>query len=459
MYEGGARVISQVFLDRMKDLLGEEYPLFERALTEGEEVKGIRVNRAKRKDGTIPKEWAERVTPIAYCDGGYILKDDVRIGQAPEHHAGIFYSQDPGAMSALCALDIEPDWWVLDTCAAPGGKASQAAEKLSSDGFILANEYVSKRAKIIVSNFERLGIPNALVTSMDTETLASLYPEVFDLVVTDAPCSGEGMFRKNDQSQENWSVENVIACAKRQSEILDNAAKAVKAGGYLLYSTCTYSLEENEEVVAEFLERHPDFTLHRVKDKLEEATRDGINIRGIDMSNARRFYPHASAGEGQFVALMKKAGESPKKTTFVYKDSTKPLDKKEREIVSRFFSESLVTPPKGRVAKVGDNIVLISHGCPIPPHSVYMAGVLVGEISGGILKPSHQFFSVFGDSFRIKEDLPQDKVEKYLLGEEIDTASSDKGWCCITYLGVPLGGGKMSSGRIKNHYPKGLRNK
>lgn len=452
-------MISQEFLDRMKEILGEEYPLFLKELTEGEQVKGIRVNRAKRKDGTLPEEWADRVEPIPYCNGGYILEDDIRIGQTPEHHAGIFYSQDPGAMSALCALDIEPQWWVLDTCAAPGGKASQVAEKLSADGFILANEYVSKRAKIIVSNFERLGIPNALVTSMDTEMLAKLYPGLFNLVVTDAPCSGEGMFRKNDESKENWSVENVKACAKRQSEILDNAAKTVKAGGYLLYSTCTYSIEENEEVVAGFLETHPDFTLERVNEPLYNATRDGIDVREFDMSNARRFYPHACPGEGQFVALMKRAGEQGEKTTFVYKDSTKPLDKKEKEIVLQFFKESLISPPQGRVAKVGENIVLISHGCPVPPHSVYMAGVLIGEISGGILKPSHQFFSVYGASFRIQEELSADRVEKYLLGEEIDTESGYKGWCCMTYLGVPLGGGKMSGGRIKNHYPKGLRNK
>lgn len=452
-------MISQEFLDRMKGLLGEEYPLFEKELTEGEEVKGIRVNRAKRKDGTLPDLWADRVEPIPYCNGGYILKEDIRIGQTPEHHAGIFYSQDPGAMSALSALDIEPDWWVLDTCAAPGGKASQVAEKLSENGFILANEYVSKRAKIIVSNFERLGIPNALVTSMDTEMLARLYPGMFDLVVTDAPCSGEGMFRKNDESKENWSVENVKACAKRQSEILDNAAKTVKDGGYLLYSTCTYSIEENEEVVANFLQTHPDFALVRVNEPLYNATRNGIDVRGFDMSDARRFYPHVSPGEGQFVALMKRAGKCEGKTTFVYKDASKPLDKKEKDIVNRFFGESLISIPHGRVVKVGENIVLISHGCPIPPHSVYMAGVLVGEICGGILKPSHQFFSVYGDIFRVKEELSTDRVERYLLGEEIDTESSSKGWCCVTYLGVPLGGGKMSGGRIKNHYPKGLRNK
>ena len=452
-------MISQEFLDRMKEILKEDYPRFLKELTEGEPIKGIRVNRTKMKDGSLPEKWAEKVKPIPYCDNGYILEEDIKIGLTAEHHAGIFYSQDPGAMSALCALDIEPNWWVLDTCAAPGGKASQAAEKLSSDGFILANEYVSKRAKIIVSNFERLGIPNGLVTSMDTEMLAKLYPGLFDLVITDAPCSGEGMFRKNDQSQENWSTDNVKACAKRQSEILSNASKTVKRGGYLIYSTCTYSIEENEEVVAEFLESHPDFTLQRVKDELYNATADGIDVRGIDMSNTRRFYPHMCPGEGQFVALMKRSGESEEKTSFVYKDSAKPLDKKEWETVSRFFKDNLAFTPNGRVAKVGENIVLISHGCPVPPHSVYMAGVLVGEISGGILKPSHQFFSVFGTSFKIQEELTDKKVEKYLLGEEIETESQQKGWCCITYLGVPLGGGKMSGGRIKNHYPKGLRNK
>ena len=453
-------MISEKFLERMKSILGDEYPDFLKELVEGEAIRGIRVNRIKKPDGTLPVFFDDRAESITYCDGGYILRDDIKIGQTPEHHAGIIYSQDPGAMSALCALDIEMDWWVLDTCAAPGGKASQAAERLSSEGFILANEYVSKRAKIIVSNFERLGISGAIVTSMDTEMLSRLYPEVFDLVITDAPCSGEGMFRKNDESQENWSPENVEACAKRQKEILFNAAKTVAKGGYLLYSTCTYSVEENEEVVADFLENHPDFTLERVKDELFNATRGGINVRGRDMSNTRRFYPHICPGEGQFVALMKRRGQRQGKTSFIYKDATKPLDKKEKEIVLTFFTENLIAPPDGRLVKSGENIVLISHGCPVPPHSVYMAGVLVGEISGGILKPSHQFFSVYGRLFRIKEELAgTDRVAKYLCGEEIESTSGDRGWCCITYLGVPLGGGKLSCGRIKNHYPKGLRNK
>jgi len=451
-------MLQDAFLSAMEELLGDEYPSFIEALSH-EAVKGIRVNRIKCPDGELPEACLIDAKAIPYCQNGYILTEDVRIGQTPAHHAGLIYSQDPGAMSALSSLDIEPDWWVLDTCAAPGGKTSQAAEQLSERGFILANEYVPKRAKIIVSNLERLGLKNAIVTSMDTEELARLLPEAFDLVITDAPCSGEGMFRKNDESQENWSIENVAACAKRQSAILENAYKTLAPGGYLLYSTCTYSLEENEAVVAAFLDKHEDMSLQPVKESLRAATAPGISIGGRDMSHARRFYPHLSEGEGQFVALMKRAGEQKKQQTFVYKDSARPLDKREREAVEAFFRESLTEAPGGRVVKVGNNITLISHGCPIPPHSVFMPGVLVGEVVGGILKPSHQFFSCYGKLFRLQIELEGKELEEYLRGAELASDLDGRGWCCICYLGAAVGGGKLSGGRIKNHYPKGLRNK
>jgi NOL1/NOP2/fmu family ribosome biogenesis protein/23S rRNA U2552 (ribose-2'-O)-methylase RlmE/FtsJ len=365
--------------------------------------------------------------------------------------------QDPGAMSALSAVDISPDMWVADLCSAPGGKSSQVAERLGDGGFLLSNEYVPKRAKIVVSNFERLGVRRALVTSLDTSEIAKTWGPVFDLVICDAPCSGEGMFRKSEDAVELWSHENVMLCAERQKEIIENAARLVKGGGRLLYSTCTYSREENEDIVEHLLTNFPEFSLIPVKDKLREATRDGL----APYRDARRFYPHVTPGEGQFVALFKKADDG-SRAEIKIKDDSRPLSKAEEGAVLGFFKENLNEIPGGRLRKVGENIVLIDHDCPIPARGVFMSGTLVGEYRSNILIPSHQLFTVHGKLFKRQVELSEhtDLSEKYLLGEEIDAPDTDmRGYAAILFRGAPLGGGKISNGKIKNHYPKGLRNK
>lgn len=453
-------MLPEGFLIRAKALLGDDYDKFIEALSLPAE-RGIRVNRIKADPSLCSLLLGDGITPIPYCEGGFILEDDRRLGISPEHHAGMIYAQDPGAMATLSALDLPEDAWVCDLCAAPGGKSGQIAEKIPK-GFLLSNEYVPKRAKIVVGNFERLGVKNAVVTSLDTRELSEMFSCVFDLVVADAPCSGEGMFRKNELALTEWSLDNILLCQRRQEYILDNAASMVRSGGRLLYSTCTYAPEENEIVVTRFLERHPEFSIIPVKQALARATADGIrspetDAMGIELT--RRFYPHISRGEGQYIALLEKrdTGESPK---ILYKDTSQPVSRTERQIVDAFLLECMDNLPDGRLAKVGENIVLIPHGCPIPPKSVFMSGILLGEISGGRLKPSHQFFSAYGRLFKRRVSLTQGdaRVEKYLLGEEID-ADIPSGWCAVLYEGAPLGGGKASGGRVKNHYPKGLRNR
>ena len=453
-------MINEIFTERMKKLLGNEYEQFMKSL-ESPPVRGLRVNGIKISPERFFEETKLNLERLSYVTEGAILKDDVTIGNTPEHQAGMIYMQDPGAMSALSALDVCAGWWVIDLCAAPGGKTTQAAAKIGSEGFILANEYVPKRAKILVSNMERLGVMRGMVTSMDTGTIANMFSSVFDLVICDAPCSGEGMFRKSDAAEEEWSAENVLLCTSRQAEILENAKGLVKSGGYLLYSTCTYSEEENEGTVAAFLGANPEFECVAVRDELIKVTSSAIMREGYPegVKHARRFYPHVSRGEGQFVALMRKksTGDMP---IILYKDSTKPLSKNENEIVSRFFREALVKAPDGKIRKHNDNIVLIPHDCPVPANSVFMSGILLGEIRGQLLYPSHQFFSVFGNYFKLCENLlPGDeRIEKYLAGEETQAKeASGSGWCAVKYNGAPLGGGKISGGRIKNHYPKGLR--
>ena len=452
-------MISDKFKEKMKNLLRDEYPLFIETVECGEAVKGLRVNLIKTETESFLDTADFDLEKLSYCDNGFIARGE-GFGRTPEHHAGMMYMQDPGAMATLTALDIKSSWRVADLCSAPGGKSSQIAERIK-DGFLLSNEYVPKRAKTVVSNFERLGVTNAIVTSLDTGELSKLFHEYFDLVVCDAPCSGEGMFRKSEDAIADWSEANILACAERQKEIMNNAYRLVKPGGYILYSTCTYSPEENEGVVSDFLDKHPDFGIVPVKPELRDATSDGLPEYGggrEEMRHTRRVYPHKTEGEGQYIALLKKDG-SGGAPEILFKDASKPLSKDEAIAVNAFMRDNLVSTPNGEVRRVGDSIVLISHGEAVPPRSVFMSGVLVGELRGKLLVPSHQLFSAYGRLFKNRIELTKTdpRVEKYLGGEEIEVPNDVHGWCAVLYEGVPLGGGKASDGRLKNHYPKGLR--
>ena len=448
-------MLPEKFKERIKNILGDEYPAFEAAL-EQPNVRGIRINTTKTSVADFIESTDMTLSPISYLDNGFILDDGEGIGRSAEHHAGMFYVQDPGAMATLAAIEIKEGWQVLDACAAPGGKASQLASAVGEKGFLIANEYVPKRAKIIVGNFERLGIKNAVVTSLDTAKFRDMFSACFDLVLCDAPCSGEGMFRKYDEALTEWSEENVRICAERQKEILSNCAPLVKGGGYLLYSTCTYNTDENEGVVLDFLASHPEFSICPVREELRAATSDGL----MGLTEARRFYPHLTPGEGQFMALLKKDKNSDDLPTILYKERVVLPSKAEMATIESFIKDNFTEKINARFIKSGEQIILLPHSFPIPPYSVFMSGVVLGEIKKNILFPHHQLFSAYGNIMKRRELLKKGdaRVEKYLRGEEIDTKIQDSGWCAVFYEGVALGGGKISGGRIKNHYPKGLRN-
>ena len=453
-------MLPEAFTKRMQKLLGEEYDRFIETFEE-ENVRGVRVNSLKIAPEAFASNKSE-YKKLPYSLDGYILESDEPVGKTPEHHAGIIYMQDPGAMAPLSAIDIDEGSYVLDMCSAPGGKSGQAAAKIGAGGFLLSNEYVSKRAKITVGNFERLGIKNAIVTNLDTTELTRLYRSFFDVVIADVPCSGEGMFRKNEEAVAEWSEENVRICAERQRGILKNAAKLVRCGGRIIYSTCTWSLEENEEIIRDFLIENDNFELIDVKEEIKNVTRPGINLSNdgsIPFDKCRRFYPHISMGEGQFLAVLRRTDEGDEGAV-LYRGQEKPLSKDEGACVKAFLVDTLKNPECGRCVKVGNNIVLISHGVPVPPSSVFSSGVLIGEVRKGVLFPSHQFFSAYGKDFKRIAELSGDerKVTAYLRGEEIDYEGIGGGYCAVTYLGAPIGGGKAVSGKIKNHYPKGLRN-
>ncbi len=447
------------FIQRMRPLLGEDFSLLADALTGEAAVRAVR-RTAKRGSFSVTdalKEFSPR--PVPYEPNGYYIDRD-GIGHTPAHHAGAVYVQDPGAMSAVAALDIRADMRIVDLCASPGGKSSQAAYTLGDSGFLLANEIHPARAKILVSNFERLGLTQAMVTNLDTASLSSLYKNFFDIAIVDAPCSGEGMFRKNPQARSEWSEENVRLCARRQAKILDDAATMVRPGGRLLYATCTFSPEEDEMTVDAFLCRHPEYTLTAPNPRVLAYTKPGLDLPYKAIKNVefcRRFYPHIAPGEGQFFAVLERKDEADLQS-FVCKDASLPCQKTQKACLETFLREHLESLPNVELRDVGGRAVLCPAGVPIPARSVFSAGILLGEIRGNRVLPHHQFFSALGDRFHNAVDLHDGdmRIAAYLHGEEID-APGDDGYLAVRYEGVTIGGGKRSGGKVKNHYPKGLR--
>ncbi len=449
------------FLERMKNILGGELDAFAKALSRPA-VRSFRINGVKASEGEVYLPCGVRYEKIPYAKDGYTITEGGEgLGNSPSHHCGAIYFQDAGAMGPVNALPpLPPHARVLDLCASPGGKSGQLSALIGEGGSLLSNEVVPKRTRVLVSNMERLGVKNACVTSLEVSRIAELYPEYFDAVVIDAPCSGEGMFRKGDEALLMWSVENILASAKRQREILNEGSKTVAEGGYLLYSTCTYAPEENELQVVEFLKAHTDFALVECKNPaLVEATADGIRIKGADLDTSlcRRSYPHRSDGEGQFFALMqRKSGEGRRGVTC--RDASAAPTRDEERLVLSFLRDNLVKIPNGRLVRQQSTISLVSHEIPLPERGVFMPGVALGEVIKGRLVPHHQLFSAYGHLFRNRYELrDENEAARYMHGEEIAAPPELHGYVAITWHGCAIGGGKASSGVIKNHYPKGLR--
>lgn len=448
------KTLPNEFTQRMKNLLGNEYEDYEKALAEAP-VRAFRVNTDK-----ITLEEFEKINPfhtekIPYAENGYYFDYD-KIGNHPYHHAGMIYVQEPGAMAPAECVEIEPHWTVLDMCSAPGGKSSQLRNKLGEKGVLVSNEIIPSRCKILTGNIERLGLKNTVTTCADTNTLAKIFPDTFDLIMVDAPCSGEGMFRKEDVAIDEWSMENVRKCAARQKEILENAAICLKDGGYIVYATCTFSLEENEMTIDDFLSSHPEFEIVKVKKAVEENTEDGILFEGCKCENihfARRFYPHKNRGEGQFMAVLHNKNQ--------YYDGipqSKNKNQKVDGIVYDFLDSALESYDREKVIMRKGTPVYFTPDFDVKNVTAFSVGVTIGEIKKNYIHPHHQFFMAMGDCFKRKINLTaqSDEVKRYLRGEEIP-ADCENGWAVVTVDGCALGGAKVSNGKAKNHYPKGLR--
>lgn len=446
--------LPETFEKRMQNLLGEDFGRYINSLSE-EPVKGFRVNTDKISLAEFAKINIFGNEKIPYAENGYYL-DYEKAGNHPYHHAGMIYIQEPGAMAPAECIDISPDWVCLDMCAAPGGKSTQIKNKLGKNGILVSNEYISSRCRILTGNIERLGLENCVTTCMDTKKLGKYFTDTFDFIMCDAPCSGEGMFRKEQIAIDEWSEENVKMCAKRQKEILSNAVPLLKNGGYIVYATCTFSLEENEMVIDDFLTEHPDFELVEVKKEVRENTADGIFFDGCRTENihfTRRFYPHISKGEGQFMAVLHNKNER-----FEIKKSQPSKTAKIDKVITDFLDDVLLYYDKENVTTYNGNPVYFSPDMPVEKGSAFCCGVTIGEVKKNYIQPHHQFFMAMGKDFRRKIELTaeDERTKKYLHGEEIETDCKN-GWAVVMVDGCSVGGAKVSGGRAKNHYPKGLR--
>lgn len=449
------KALPQEYVTRMKQLLGDRYPLYEKALNEPP-VKAFRVNTEKLSLDDFEKLNIFGNEKIPYVPNGFYL-DYEKVGNHPYHHAGMIYVQEPAAMAPAECIEIEPDWKILDMCAAPGGKSSQLKNKLGDGGILVSNEIIPSRCKILTGNIERLGLKNTVTTCMDTARLTTAFPKTFDLIMVDAPCSGEGMFRKEEIAISEWSYENVLNCANRQAEILENAVKCLKDGGYIIYATCTFSLEENEMTVDKFLSSHPEFELLPVSEAVKDCTENGIFYDGCQCETihyARRFYPHKCKGEGQFMALLHNKNQGGENYPYSAK-KTAP-----QKVVTDFLDDVLTEYRHENITEYNNTPIYFTPDFEIRNATVFSCGITIGEVKKNYILPHHQFFMALGKDFKRKIELSADSesLKKYLHGEEIET-DCENGWAVVTVDGCPVGGAKVVSGRAKNHYPKGLRTK
>lgn len=452
------------FLFKMKDLLKDDFEEFLECM-EKPPFRGLRVNTLKAEKENIERLLDFELKATPFCDSGYYLDNDVEhIGSHPLHHAGAIYMQEPSAMSAVTMLSIKEGDRVLDLCAAPGSKTTQIAQELNGTGLLWSNEIVKSRANILLSNLERCGVKNAVVSSNSPENLCPALTGFFDKILVDAPCSGEGMFRKDENAKAEWSQEHVLSCANRQLHILNSAKVSLKEGGELVYSTCTYSVEENEGVILKFLAENPEFELVDSKESF------GVNT----LEYAKRIFP-MNGGEGHFAAKLRKNYTPENERPIVAvdwknkKNKIKPAMHKADKSAIRFIDEIFCDNGYKNLYAVGDKIYaltdaleeLLSYNLDLKKLCVIKMGVEVLSNLGRRYEPQHNAFTACSkNSARnvINLDIKDERLYKFLHGEEIKVDSSLKGYTLVTVENISLGYGKASGGNLKNKYPKGLRN-
>lgn len=430
---------------RMKSLLKDEYDDFKKALLE-KPVKGLYLNRNKKNVERVLEEQYIEHHPIV--ENGYLYDENYHPGRSAYFLAGLYYIQEPSAMLVADALPIEPDDFVLDMCAAPGGKSCEIASRLTGEGVLIANDIEASRARILSENIERFGLDNTIVTNVDPMRFTKQFQEAFDKIVLDAPCSGEGMFRKLEQAVDTWSEDKVLECAHIQKNLLKGAYDMLKQGGMVIYSTCTYSYEENEAMV--------HYAVDELGFELLPLSKSHGLCPGVDLDEVVRCYPHHYRGEGHFIALLRKPGNSPRKVVRPMKPQVSQADLK---VLKAFYQETLNKKVPAYIIENNGHLYAIKKNFPeLKGIRVLRNGLYLGEVRKNRFIPSYSLALTL-----TKEDVKRsydylcdsEEIKKYIHGETLE-GTGNKGFGVIFVDGYPLSFYKESN-QVKNLFPKGLR--
>ena len=430
---------------RMKSLLKDEYDDFKKALLE-KPVKGLYLNRNKKNvERVLEEQYIEHHPTV---ENGYLYDENYHPGRSAYFLAGLYYIQEPSAMLVADALPIEPDDFVLDMCGAPGGKSCEIASRLTGEGVLIANDIEASRARILSENIERFGLDNTIVTNVDPMRFTKQFQEAFDKIVLDAPCSGEGMFRKLEQATDTWSEEKVLECAHIQKNLLKGAYDMLKQGGMVIYSTCTYSYEENEAMV--------HYAVDELGFELLPLNKSNGLCPGVDLDEVVRCYPHHYRGEGHFIALLRKPGNSPRKQVRTIKPSVNLADLK---VLKAFYQENLNKKVPSYIIENNGHLYAVKKNFPeLKGIRVLRNGLYLGEVRKNRFIPSYSLaLTLTKEDVKKSYDYPSEseEIKKYIHGETLE-GTGKKGFGVIFVDGYPLSFYKESN-QVKNLFPKGLR--
>lgn len=446
------------FVKKMKNLLKEDYETYAASL-EKERVYGLRSNSLKIDEEFLKKKGIWKLQQIPWCKEGYYYDGKERPSKHPYYYAGLYYLQEPSAMTPGAMLPIEKGDKVLDICAAPGGKSTQLGAKLLQSGFLVSNDISATRTKALLKNIELFGIRNAIVTNEPPQKLESRFEQYFDKIIIDAPCSGEGMFRKEPDVIKSWGEKMSDFCQTQQKAILESSAKMLQPGGMLLYSTCTFAPEENEQSIQDFLNSHEDFELLPLPkiEGFENGHPEWIENGQKELCYCKRLFPHKVEGEGHFLALLQKKGEK-REIISAYEQETK------EERLSYFFEfqeNFLNLEMKGIFKVFGDNLYLLPSKTPLLNGiRIVRSGWFLGTFKKKRFEPSQAFamgLKKENAKIVIDFDLENKDVIRYLKGESLEMEKEGQGWCLVCVDGFPLGWGKLQNGRLKNKYFAGWK--